>query len=297
MVGEGEGCVGLVAVLGAWGLGPAREHGDAPFFKCADLFGADGVGRGNEDVARGECSFEKGRGWVIESGFVASDRHFGDGFVRGGGDVGFVKEGEGFLCLAEGVAEEDGLFAVVEGGLHEVEDVAGDFFAGRKDELGTAEGGLHDEDVGGEEFGLFAGEGVAQLVVAGVESGGSVGETGGMYHGGTEDVTGGEEADFEAVDEGDFVVGDGFDAGGGDAKALVQEVTGDGGAEDAFVAREVVCVRVGDEGEWVGPVGVEEEVEFRPVEGRSGFDFDEGHEGAYTLFRKRKLGRWFWSGW
>ena len=65
-----------------------------------------------------------------------------------GGDVCFVENGEGFLGFAKGVAEEDGLVAIIEGGLHELQDVVDDFFAGRKYELGAAEGGFHDEDVG-----------------------------------------------------------------------------------------------------------------------------------------------------
>ena len=111
-----------------------------------------------------------------------------------------------------------------------------------------------------------------------------------MDHGGTENVAGGEEADFEAVEGDDFVVVDGLDAGGGDAEALVENVAGGGGAEDALVLGEVVGVTVGNEGEFVAVMGIEKEVELRPVEGGAGVDFDEGHGGSLHPFLEEETG-------
>ena len=58
VVGKGEGGVGLVAVLRAGGEGPAGKHGDVSLFEGTDLFGANGIGGRDEDVAGREGAFE-----------------------------------------------------------------------------------------------------------------------------------------------------------------------------------------------------------------------------------------------
>ena len=78
---------------------------------------------------------------------------------------------------------EDGGGAFFEGGVDEVEDVAGDFGNGGEDELRFSEGGLHDEGVGLAKDGFFGGEATAGFEVAGVEEGGSVTFTGEVDHG------------------------------------------------------------------------------------------------------------------
>ena len=69
-------------------------------------------------------------------------------------------------------------------------------------------------------FGVFAGEGGTQFVVAGIHRGRAVGQAGGVDHGGAENMAGGEEPNFEAVERHDLVVVEGLDVGGGTRKRL-----------------------------------------------------------------------------
>ena len=96
----------------------------------AQEFRADGVGRGDDDVA--------GRGVAVELDGLRQPRtpasrqargHCGDGGVEQGGDAVLVEQGERFLGLAERVAEEDRDFAVGEGVLDEAQDRAFDLHA------------------------------------------------------------------------------------------------------------------------------------------------------------------------
>ena len=67
---------------------------------------------------------------------------------------------------------------------------------------------------------------------------------------------------------------DGVDAGLGEVVARADQRGGDGGAQRAFVAGEVVGVGVGDECPRFRVPGIEPEVEFRELEAALVTDFD-----------------------
>ena len=60
MVGEGESGVGLVAILGVGIESPAGKHRDATFSKRANELGANGIGRGDQNVVGWQGAFEYG---------------------------------------------------------------------------------------------------------------------------------------------------------------------------------------------------------------------------------------------
>lgn len=196
VVADGKGGVALVAVAAAGIDGPAGEDGGAGFAEFTEHGGASDVRRTDED-------FAVGRGGVVEfvvgKGLAEVFVNLGE-FVDGGmehdGESGLAEAAEEFLAFAKGIAVEDGGFVVVDGLLAETDDALHDFVGGRELIAGPAEGGFHDEDVGGARFAEFGGAAGAEFEIAGVKERLAFGFDEG--HGAAEDVAGGDEGDLVA---------------------------------------------------------------------------------------------------
>ena len=116
-----------------------------------------------------------------------------DGVGEHDGEVLVMECGKDLLGLAEGVAKEDGDLVVGDGLMAEADDAIEDVACWRKEVVGPAEGGFHDEDVGmawGAGLGREAG---AELEVAGVKDGGVADME--ERHGRAEDMAGGQEGE------------------------------------------------------------------------------------------------------
>ena len=275
MVGQRDGFIDPVAVARSRGQGPAAEHGDAAVRDGAEELGADGVRRGDDGVAGWDRAIEHERlRQTADTGFAAGAGHFGDAGVEQGRDAVFVEQGERFLGLAERVAEEHGNLAIGQGVVDEAEDGAFHLQRRWKGVVGQAEGGFEDEEIGLLEDDGLGGSAFADLEVAGVEQGGPVGNACHVKHRGAGDVAGGQQAEAVAVALDGGAEGDGVEAGFGEVVARADQRGGDGGAERAFVAGEVVGVGVGDECPRFRVPGIEPEVEFREMEAALVTDFD-----------------------
>lgn len=256
VVAEGEGGVDVVGEAGGWGEGPAAEEGGE--FGGDGVEGGGGLGGEDEDAAAGVAAVEFPGGEGDAEGLVGAV-HGGHGRGDRDGKMAAAEEGLDFLGLAEGVAEEDGGFAVIEGVAAPALDGGGGVGEGREAEVGAAEGALHDHGVRGEGAGGLGGEAGAEFEVASVEEAGPVGEAGEVDHGAAEDVAcgGQDDAVAEVVPGLVPIEGDDFGLRG---EAGAEEVGGGERAEDAAVAGEVVGVGVGDEGAVLGAAGVEPEL-------------------------------------
>ena len=147
-----------------------------------------------------------------------------------GGDAVLVEQGERFLGLAEGVAEEDGHLAIGKGVVDEAEDGAFDFQRRREGVVGEAEGGFEDEEVGLLEDDGLGGAALADFEITGVEQRGTVGNAGHVEHRGAGDVAGGQEAEAVAISFDGGAERHGIEAGFGQAVTRADQRSGDGGA-------------------------------------------------------------------
>ena len=168
-----------------------------------------------------------------------------------------------FLGLAQTVGREYGGDLVRQGLSAKVHDAAFDLLPRWKHIAREAKGCLHDEHVGpGRDTGLGGAVG-PQLEIPGVEEGTLVG--GGVQHRRAEDMTGGKKFQLTAKlrRPGLTVVEDGF------ATFAVQpqphQAGGGAGRHDFPVRRNMVGMRVGDEGARLRAPGVEPPADLRQM--------------------------------
>lgn len=278
VIGEGEGGVALVAVNRARIESPAGDDGGTAvgdFFKESRV---GGLGRTDDDVAGELGGIEGAVGREGEAEFFVNLSEPKRLRVEHRGERGAGEGGKEFLAFTEGVAEEDGGVALVEGGAAEAQEIGEDLGGGREDVVGAAVGGLHDEHVGARGGAGFGGEPGAEFEITGVEEAavGGVGEEG---LGGAKDVAGRVEGDGGIGGEGLGAAEgkDVFGAFGGHAGA--HEAGGTFGEEDLAVGGEVIEVGVRDEGARDGLAGIEPPVDLGQVNAVSEANIP-GHDRA-----------------
>jgi len=201
MVGEGEGGVALVAEDRCRIDGPAGDGGDAAGAEAAQPGRIVGLRRADHHMARDLLRGEGAIGGEDDAERFVDPRHLHGLRVEHEGEAGGAEALQQFLALAQRVAEQDRDLALVERRAAEMEDIVQHPVGRRKAVAGQAEGGLHDDDVGGRRGAGFRRLAGAELEIAGVEEG--LPFPARPELGRAEDVAGGIEPDFGIGVEGE----------------------------------------------------------------------------------------------
>jgi len=158
MVAQGERGVALVAVAAVLVRRPAGENGCAGGAEIAQHCGVHDRRRAKEHLAAhgfGAISLE-----LREPGakLLINFHRFVNGLVQHQGKAGFAQRAEDLLALAERVAQEHGGLLLVQGFPAKPDDALENLRCGRKNVMRPAEGGFHDQVIGGAGFAWFGRE-------------------------------------------------------------------------------------------------------------------------------------------
>jgi hypothetical protein len=295
VVAQGKGRVGLVTEPAIGIDRPAGQDRHAGAAKIAQHGRTGGIGRAQQNfLARGlRIIFLVGGKALAE--LLVDFRQLVNRSMQHDRQPGVTETAEQFLAFAEGIAEENGRFFVIQRFSAKPDHSFDDFLGGWELIMRTAVGCFHDQEIGLARLAFLGGEARTQLEVAGVKERFIAGFDPG--HGAAEDMPGREQGDiarhFTAGEMPRFVEGKHmFHPFAGEARA--HELRGRLADDDFAMDFGVVRVGVADENRAgrLRIVGVKPKAQFR--EEHSTFmklDFKGRHERGNVAVRG-KVRKW-----